>query len=177
MLFKPTTLDDCWVMELEPHRDERGFLARSFCKREFAEHGLETSIAQCNVSYNKAVHTLRGLHFQAAPHQEAKVVSCIRGAIHDVVVDLRPHSKTYRKWFAIRLAADTLTALYVPRGFAHGFLTLSADAIVHYYMFSSYSPDSASGVRWDDPALGIDWPHPPAVISERDRSFSLLEKG
>lgn len=175
MKFHPTPLTGAFEVELEPKQDERGFLARSFCRDAFAAQGLETSIAQGNISHNERRHTLRGLHYQAAPHGEAKLVSCIAGAIYDVVVDLRDDSPTRARWYGTHLSADLPRALYVPRGFAHGFLTLTEGARVLYQMFATYHPESARGVRWDDPAFGIEWPHAPQVMSDRDRSFPLYD--
>lgn len=174
MKFAPTPLAGAYVVELERLEDERGFFARSFCQDEFRRHGLKPAIAQCNVSWNRKRGTLRGLHFQAAPHEEAKVVRCTRGAIWDVIVDLRAASPTRWRWHALELNADNRLALYVPEGFAHGFQTLSDDSEVLYQMSESYHPDLARGLRWDDPKLGIRWPIPDPVLSPRDRAYALL---
>ena len=174
MKFLPTPLAGAYVVELEPVRDERGFFARSFCQEEFREQGLKPAIAQCNVSWNRRRGTLRGLHYQAAPHQEAKVVRCTRGAIWDVIVDLREGSPTRLRWHAIELSADNRLACYVPEGFAHGFQTLADDSEVLYQMSEFYHPDLARGLRWDDPKLGIRWPLAAAILSERDRAYRLL---
>ncbi len=171
MIFSETGLPGAFVIELEPLGDERGFFARSFCEREFAARGLEAAVRQCNISFNIRRGTLRGLHFQEAPNEEAKLVRCTAGAIHDVIVDLRPHSPTYLKHFAIRLEARSPRMLFAPAGFAHGFLTLEDNAEVFYQMSQFYAPESARGIRWNDPALGIDWPLQPAVISQRDGSY------
>ncbi len=173
MKFTATPLPGAFVIDLELVRDERGLFARSFCRNEFAALGLETTPVQCNVSHNIAAHTLRGMHYQAAPHEDAKLVSCAQGAIYDAIIDLRPGSPTYHRWFGLELTADALTMLYVPQGFAHGFLTLTAGARVLYQMFERYHPESARGVRWDDPAFAIAWPHPPSVISARDGGYPL----
>jgi dTDP-4-dehydrorhamnose 3,5-epimerase len=175
MLFHPTPIGGCWEVELEPRHDERGFFARTFCMKELAARGLETSIIQCNLSHNEALHTLRGMHYEVPPGAGAKLVSCIQGEIYDVVVDLRKESATYRERFAIHLRADSLSALYVATGVAHGFLTLTRRARVFYQMFVAYDSHSSRGVHWNDPALGIDWPHEPRVISERDRALPFLE--
>ncbi len=171
MRFHPTQLDGAWLIELTPVRDERGAFARTFCEREFAEHGLETRFVQHSQSANARQGTLRGLHFQKPPHGEVKLVRCLRGAIWDVIVDLRPASPTYLKWQAFELSADNGKQLYIPRGFAHGFQTLADDCDVFYLISEFYSPDAASGVRYDDPRFGIDWPAPVNVLSDRDRSW------
>jgi len=160
------------LIELEPLRDERGFFARSWCAREFVEQGLETRLVQCNISWNAWAGTLRGMHYQAAPHAEVRLVRCTRGAIYDAIVDLRQDSATYRRWYGVELTADNRRMLYVPEGFAHGFQTLSDDSEVFYQMSEFYHPESARGVRWDDPAFGIRWPRPPAKMSERDRAYA-----
>ena len=174
MKFAPTPLGGAYVIELERIEDERGFFARSFCQEEFRKQGLEPAIAQCNVSWNRKRGTLRGLHYQAAPHEEAKVVRCTRGAIWDVIVDLREGSPTRLRCHAQELSADNRLAFYVPEGFAHGFQTLADDSEVLYQMSESYHPDLARGLRWDDPKLGIRWPLPDPILSPRDRSYALL---
>jgi len=172
--FAPTPLAGAYVVELERLEDERGFFARSFCQEEFRKQGLKPAIAQCNVSWNRRRGTLRGLHYQAAPHEEAKVVRCSRGAIWDVIVDLREGSPTRLRWHAQELSADNRLAFYVPEGFAHGFQTLADDSEVLYQMSESYHPDLARGLRWDDPKLGIRWPLPGPILSPRDRAYALL---
>jgi dTDP-4-dehydrorhamnose 3,5-epimerase len=172
--FLPTSLAGAFVVELEPIEDERGFFARSFCQNEFRSHGLDPAIAQCNVSLNRRRGTLRGLHYQAPPHEEAKLVRCTRGAIWDVIVDLRDGSATRGRWFAEDLSADNHRALYVPRGFAHGFQTLADDSEVLYQMSEFYRPGSERGIRWDDPAIGIQWPIADPVVSARDRAYPVL---
>jgi dTDP-4-dehydrorhamnose 3,5-epimerase len=154
--------------------DERGMFARSFCQNEFAKHGLDTVVAQCNVSFNRRRGTLRGLHFQSEPRAEAKLVRCTRGAVWDVIVDLRAGSGTRHQWFATQLNAENHTALYVPRGFAHGFQTLVDDSEVFYQMSEYYQPQLSRGVRWNDPVLGIDWPISRPILSERDRQLPLI---
>ena len=161
-------------MELERREDERGFFARSFCQDEFLKQGLKPVIAQCNVSWNRKRGTLRGMHFQAPPHEEAKVVRCTRGAIWDVIVDLRAGSPTRLRWHAAELSADNRLALYVPEGFAHGFQTLEDDSEVLYQMGESYHADLARGIAWNDPKLAITWPIADPILSDRDRTFSGL---
>jgi dTDP-4-dehydrorhamnose 3,5-epimerase len=169
MRFEETHLAGAFVISLEPHPDERGFFARSYCEREFAAHGLATRFPQGNQSYNTRKGTLRGMHYQAAPHRESKVVRCVSGAIHDVIVDLREGSDTCLQWIGVDLSAANRRALYVPEGFAHGFLTLEPDTEVLYQMGEFYVAEAARGFRWNDPHFGIRWPYSPAVISERDR--------
>jgi dTDP-4-dehydrorhamnose 3,5-epimerase len=166
-----TALEGAKIVEIEPSEDERGFFARTYCSREFEALGLEPCIAQCNVSYNRRRGTLRGMHFQRAPHEEAKLVRCTRGAIHDVIVDLRAGSRSYLRWIALELSADNRRALYVPRGFAHGFQALTDEAEVFYQMSEFYVPGAASGVRWNDPAFGIEWPIRDPILSPRDATY------
>ncbi|MBJ7454425.1 MAG: dTDP-4-dehydrorhamnose 3,5-epimerase [Thermoleophilia bacterium] len=172
MRFTPTPLEGAWLVDLDRIEDERGFFARSWSPEEFAAYGLSTDLAACNVSFNAAAGTLRGMHFQADPHGEVKLVRCTAGAIFDVLVDLRPGSPTHRRWTGAVLSAENRSALYIPEGFGHGFQTLVPDSEVLYLMSSPYVAEAARGVRWDDPAFGIDWP--PAehrVMSERDRTY------
>jgi dTDP-4-dehydrorhamnose 3,5-epimerase len=175
MIFTETPLPDAFVIEPERYEDERGFFARTWCQREFAEHGLNPRLVQCSVSFNAHSGTLRGLHYQAAPRAEAKLVRCTSGAIFDVIVDLRPSSRTYLGWTTAELTAENRTALYVPEGFAHGFLTLADGSEVFYQMSEFFSRDHARGVRYDDPAFGIDWPSKVLVIADRDRSYPDFE--
>jgi dTDP-4-dehydrorhamnose 3,5-epimerase len=171
VIFTETRLANAFVIDPEPYADERGLFARTFCAREFAEHGLDTTPVQCNVSLNRGRGTMRGMHWQAAPHEEAKLVRCTHGAIHDVIVDLRPDSATFGEHVGVELTAGNRRMLYVPEGFAHGFLTLEDDTEVFYQMSAFYEPDAARGLRYDDPALGIRWPAEVRVVSERDRSW------
>ena len=171
MIFQPTGLAGAYVIAIERLRDERGFFARSFCAREFEDHGLNPSLAQCNISYNRHAGTLRGMHFQASPFEEAKLVRCTRGAIHDVIIDLRPDSPTFMRHVGVLLTPEERNMLYVPEGFAHGFLTLEDHTEVFYQMSEFYVPGAARGFRWDDPAFAIDWPAPVSVISERDAAY------
>ena len=177
MVFRELPLGGAFLLEVERREDDRGFFGRSFCAREFAERGLDARVAQCNLSYNARAGTLRGLHYQDAPHAEAKVVTCLRGAIWDVFVDLRPGSPTWGRWHAEVLDGTSLRALYIPEGFAHGFQTLEDGALVHYQMSEFYHPECARGVRWDDPTLAIAWPEPPPggrTLSDRDRELPAL---
>jgi dTDP-4-dehydrorhamnose 3,5-epimerase len=174
MIFKETPLKGAFQIELVPHQDERGFFARSWCAREFEEHNLNPRVAQCNVSFNKKRGTLRGLHYQVAPFEEAKLVRCTQGSLYDVIVDLRPGSATFRQHFAAVLSASNRSMVYIPEGFAHGFLTLEDDTEVFYQMSGFYSPEHSRGIRWNDPALGIVWPETLRVISERDRTYPDL---
>jgi dTDP-4-dehydrorhamnose 3,5-epimerase len=176
MRFTQTPLGSAFIVEIEHQQDERGFFARSFCRREFEQHGLAVEVVQSSISYNRRRHTLRGLHYQAAPHQEAKVVRCVAGAIYDVIVDLRRASPTYLRWYAVELSAATMNAIYVPPDFAHGFLSLTDDATVLYQMSTEHEPKAARGLRWNDPMLAITWPTAPQVIGERDASYTLLSE-
>lgn len=174
MNFIPTPLSGAYLIELVQIEDERGFFARAFCREEFIARGLSPEIQQCNVSWNRHKGTLRGLHFQAKPHEEAKLVRCTRGAIWDVIVDLREGSSTKFAAFGVRLDILNRRALYVPEGFAHGFQTLEDDSEVLYHMSVAYKPNSACGVRWDDPKFGIVWPLSDPILSDRDRAYPLL---
>jgi dTDP-4-dehydrorhamnose 3,5-epimerase len=174
MIFRPTRLPGAFLVESERLGDERGFFARTWCAREFEEAGLSPRLVQCSVSFNRERGTLRGLHFQAVPHREAKLVRCTMGAIHDVIVDLRADSPAHLEHVAVRLTARNRLALYVPEGCAHGFQTLEEGTEVFYQMTEFYEPSAGRGVRWDDPAFGIEWPMPPTVMSEKDRSYADL---
>ena len=174
MKFRETRLSGAFVIELEPHADERGFFARTFCAREFSAHGLETEFVQCNLSLNHQKGTLRGLHFQSAPWGEAKLVRCIRGVIWDVIVDLRRGSPTFGAHVALELSAENRRAICVPKSFAHGFQTLTDSSEVFYQMSGFYVADASAGIRADDPALGINWPLPVTQISDKDRRLPLL---
>lgn len=178
MRFEETPLSGAWVVESDRLGDERGYFARTFDREEWAVRGMDPAVVQCNTSYNGRAGTLRGMHFQAAPHGEPKLVRCTRGAIHDVIVDLRPGSATHKRWFGVELSALNGRSLYVPVGLAHGFQTLEDDSEVLYMMGHEYVAESARGVAWDDPALGISWPDAPAhgrTISDRDRSYAPYE--
>ncbi len=171
MIIEPTRLDGAFLLELDRRVDDRGWFARAFCAREMEARGMNARVAQVNVSSNAKRGTVRGLHFQRAPHGESKVVRVIRGAVHDVIVDLRVGSPTYCQWIGIELSADNHRSLYVPLGFAHGFQTLTDDAELLYLMGDFYAPGSASGVRWDDPAFGVVWPEPISTITPGDLAF------
>jgi dTDP-4-dehydrorhamnose 3,5-epimerase len=171
MIFEPTLLPGAFVITPERLRDERGFFARTFCRRDFETHGLNPDVAQCNISVSARLGTLRGMHYQRPPHAEAKLIRCTAGAIYDVIIDLRPSSPAFRRHFGIRLEPSDDKMLYVPEGFAHGFLTLEDDTSVFYQMSQTYEPSHAAGVRWNDPVFGIVWPLEPTVIAERDRAY------
>lgn len=175
MIFRELPLRGAYLVELEPHSDQRGQFARAWCREEFGRQGLATDFVQGNVSVNPEPGTLRGMHYQLAPHREVKLVRCVRGAIYDVIVDLRPNSPTYLRWTGVQLSQGTLCMLYVPEDFAHGFQTLQADCEVNYLVSAFFAPDAGAGVRYDDPALAIDWPLPVTRISEKDRAWPLLE--
>ncbi len=172
MIFNETKLKGAYIIEVEPFEDERGSFARTFCREEFEKHGLNSFIAQCNISHNRKKGTLRGMHYQIAPHAEAKLVTCLAGSIYDVIIDLRPDSITYCHWLAVELSARRRRSLiYIPEGFAHGFQTLEDDTEVFYQMSHSYVSKAARGVRWDDPAFAIDWPDRPRTLSDRDNNY------
>lgn len=175
MRFEETSLAGAFVIEIEPHADDRGFFARAYCAREFEEHGLDPRVVQANLSYNRSKGTLRGMHYQAPPAGEAKLVRCIRGAIHDVIVDLRPDSPTYLQHVGVDLTAANRRALFVPALFAHGFQTLEDEVEVFYQVSEFYTPGAERGLRHDDPALAISWPLPVSEISDKDRFWDLLE--
>jgi len=169
--FLETPLPGAFVIDLELTSDERGFFARSFCRDEFLRHNLNSEVAQCSVSFNHLKGTLRGLHYQAKPHEETKLVRCTAGAMYDVIVDIRPASPTFRRWFATELTAHNHRMLYAPEGLAHGFQTLVDHTEVFYQISMPYHPESAKGIRWDDPSFGIEWPLTQPILSERDRSY------
>ena len=174
MRFSKTTVEDAWLLELEPRGDDRGWFARTFCRREFEAHGLIPDVVQSNTSFSKYAGTLRGLHFQKPPAEETKLVRCVRGSLYDVAVDLRPGSPTYLRHFGTELTERNGRMLYVPRGCAHGFLTLEDDTEALYLVSEYYAPDKESGARYDDPAFGIEWPREVAVISEKDAAWPFL---
>ncbi len=171
MRFLDTRLRGAFVVEAEPIADERGFFARLWCREEFRERGLDAGLSQISLSFNAKKGTLRGMHYQAAPHEEVKLIRCTRGAIYDVILDLRPSSPTYREWISEELSAENRRMLYVPKGFAHGFQTLRDDTEVLYQISEFYRPESARGVRWNDPAFGIQWPDPRPILSRKDESY------
>lgn len=171
MVCRETKLPGVFEIELEPHHDNRGFFARAWCQKEFEAYGLNPRLVQCNVSFNTAKGTLRGMHYQVPPWTESKLVRCTKGAIYDAVIDLRPHSPTYKEWAGRVLTATNHYMLYVPEGCGHGFLTLEDETEVFYQMSEFYNPEGARGVRWDDPAFQIAWPEKVVVISDRDRAY------
>ena len=171
MIFTETPLAGAFLIDLEPHADERGFFARTFCRREFEAHGLNSNIVQCNTSFNRAAGTIRGMHSQKPRASEAKLVRCVRGAIHDVIIDLRPKSSTYTKSFAVTLTAENRRALFVPESFAHGFQTLEDNCEIEYQMSEYHTPGSATGYRYDDPAFALIWPLPVSLISAQDLAW------
>jgi dTDP-4-dehydrorhamnose 3,5-epimerase len=168
MIFTETPLAGAFVIALEPREDERGFFARAFCKNELAEHGLPNEIVQANLSFNHRRGTLRGMHMQVPPHGEDKMVRCIAGAIWDAIVDLRPGSPTYLKWFGVELSAANRLMLYVPKGFAHGYQSLTDGSEVLYMVTQFYTPGAERGLRWNDPAFGIPWPVSDPILSPKD---------
>jgi dTDP-4-dehydrorhamnose 3,5-epimerase len=176
MIFTASALPGAYVVEMERNEDSRGFFARSFCAEEFAAHGLPADMPQCSVSFNARRATLRGLHLQVDPHAEDKLVRCTAGAVFDVIVDLRPGSPTRRRWTGLELTAGNRVALFVPKGFAHGFMTLTDATEVLYMMSEPYVPGFGRGVRWNDPSLAIDWPFEPQHITERDAGYPLLDR-
>lgn len=177
MRFIETNLAGAWIVEPERLEDERGYFARTFCREEFAANGLETEFVQASISYNQRRGTLRGMHFQIAPHSETKLVGCTRGAIFDVIVDLRKESPTFQKHVGMRLDAESKRVLYIPEEFAHGFLTLDDDTEVAYQMSVPFAPGHARGFRWNDPIVAIGWPSsPPVVISERDAGYEDFQQ-
>ncbi|MBC8081690.1 MAG: dTDP-4-dehydrorhamnose 3,5-epimerase [Hymenobacter sp.] len=168
MIFTPTALADAYIIDVERRTDERGFFARSWCEDEFAAHGISMPPLQANLSSNPLRGTLRGMHYQLAPHEETKLVRCTRGAIYDVIVDLRAESPTYGQWLGIELTADSFRMLFVPARFAHGFITLTDHTDVGYQVSAKYAPGAERGLRWNDPAIGIQWPLVPTLVSEKD---------
>jgi len=171
VIFRETTVAGVVVVDLERHEDNRGFFARTWCQREFAEHGLDARLVQCSLSWNRRRGTLRGLHYQAPPHAEAKLIRCTRGALWDVALDLRRQSPTFGRHLGVELTGGNRTMLYIPEGVAHGFQTLEDDTEVFYQMSEFYAPEAAQGVRFDDPAFGIRWPIPDPIMLERDRAY------
>jgi len=174
MRFLPLNIQGAWSIEPERIEDERGWFARVYCEAEFKERGMETSFPQHSLSFSREKGTLRGLHYQNEPHSETKLVTCLQGIIWDVLVDLRPDSPTYRHWTGLELSAGNGVELYIPEGCAHGFQTLTDDVLLRYMISRPYAPDFATGIRYDDPALGIPWPDKPSIMSEKDRSWPHL---
>jgi dTDP-4-dehydrorhamnose 3,5-epimerase len=176
MIFRETKLAGAFIIEPDRFEDERGFFARTWSRREFSARGLESDVVECNSSFNIRKGTLRGMHYQAPPHSQAKIVSCPRGAIYDAIVDLRPASPTFKEWMAVELTQENRTMLYVPTECAHGFQTLTDNTEVAYQMFAAYAPEHARGVRWNDPAFNISWPDPKEVfMNQRDRDYPYFQ--
>jgi len=172
MIFIQTKLKSVYIIELEPHYDERGSFSRVWCKRELEQYGINTNVVQCNISSNQKKGTIRGMHYQTEPYYETKLIRCIRGALYDVIIDLREDSKTYGKWIGIELSEENGKALYIPEGFAHGFQTLEEDTYAFYQVTEFYTPDAERGIRWNDPAFNIDWPiKENIIISKKDKSW------
>ena len=171
MKFIESELKGAFIVELERLEDERGFFARSWCRKEFEQHGLNPNVVQCNISFNQIKGTLRGMHYQASPFEEAKLVCCTMGAIYDVIIDLRPDSKTFIQWIAVELSFENRKMIFIPEGFAHGFQTLENDTEVFYQMSEFYAPEYARGVRWNDPKFNIKWPDDIRIISAKDKNF------
>ena len=176
MIFLETPLRGAYLIELEKHEDDRGFFARSWCTAEFSSKGLDTRLVQCNVSFNKKKGTLRGLHYQMPPHGETKLVRCTRGALYDVIVDLRADSATFLKWFGAELTADNYRMLYIPQRFAHGFQTLEDGTEIFYQMSEFYAPEAAKGIRWNDPRVRIVWPEANRTMSQKDQEYVDLDR-
>ena len=171
MIFSQTKLKGAFLIEPERKEDQRGFFARTWCQQEFEDHGLNSKLVQCSVSFNNKKGTLRGMHFQEVPFEETKLVRCTKGEIFDVIIDLRPNSETFKKYFSVILNEDNRLMLYIPPGFAHGFQTMTDNSEVFYQMGQFYSPDHSRGVRWNDPAFGIQWPADERIIIDRDRNY------
>jgi dTDP-4-dehydrorhamnose 3,5-epimerase len=175
MIYQEAKLAGVFEIRLERKIDERGFFARSWCRQEFEQHGLNSNLAQCSISFNSKKGTLRGMHYQVGRHAETKLVRCIKGAIYDVAVDMRPNSTTFKQWIGAELTATNQHALYIPQGCAHGFLTLEDETEVFYQISEFYHPESARGVRWNDSAFGVVWPEAVQIISDRDRTYPDFE--
>jgi dTDP-4-dehydrorhamnose 3,5-epimerase len=171
MKFTETPINGAMIIELEKHEDHRGFFSRAFCKKEFEEHGLEHEIVQCNFSKSREKGTLRGMHYQDAPHSEVKMVRCMSGSIYDVIVDIRKDSPSYMKWFGVELTEENYKMLYIPKGLAHGFQTLQDDSVIFYMVTEYYNKEAEGGVRWNDPAFNISWPLQVTEISDKDKSY------
>jgi len=176
MIFTETELTGAYIIEIEKLEDERGFFARTWDKKIFEENGLNSRVTQCDISFNKLKGTIRGMHFQIPPYEEAKIVNCIKGKIFDVIIDLRSGSGTYQKWVSVELSDQNKKMLYIPEGFAHGFQTLEDNTLVYYQISEVYSPEQARGVRWDDKAFQIEWPLKKTVISRKDLSYKPFRK-
>jgi dTDP-4-dehydrorhamnose 3,5-epimerase len=175
LIFTKTKINGVFIVEPELQYDERGFFARSFCKEEFQNRGIDFDIVQCNFSYNKKKGTLRGMHYQVPPFEEAKIINCIKGAIYDVILDLRKYSQTYGQWIATELSDENFKMMFMPQGCAHGFQTLKDDSVGYYQMGDYFHPECTCGIRWNDPTLGIEWPLPVTLLSEKDQIYPNFE--
>jgi len=175
VIFHETTLKGVFLIEVERNEDDRGFFARTFCQKEFESHGINWKVSQCNISYNRKKGTLRGMHFQIKPHEEAKLVRVTKGIVYDVILDLRPDSPTFKNWITIELSSDNRKSVYIPEGLAHGFQTLQDDTEVFYQMSELYHAESARGLRWNDPAFSIKWPIEEKIISTKDSQYPDFE--
>jgi dTDP-4-dehydrorhamnose 3,5-epimerase len=173
MLFSETHLAGAYIIDIEPRKDDRGFFARSWCMDEFKKHNLNPNLVQCNISFSRLCGTLRGMHYQVPPYQETKLVRCNKGAVYDVIIDLRPNSESFKKWLTVELSAENYRALFVPQGFAHGYQTLTDDTEVFYQVSEFYHPEAERGIRWDDPGFGIKWPIAVSAISDKDKAYPL----
>ncbi len=176
MIFHKTSLEDAYIVELDQHKDNRGSYSRAFCSDEFTKHGLNPSISQANIVFTAKAGTLRGMHYQVTPYEEAKFIRCFSGSIYDVIIDLRPSSSTFNMWEGFELNQTNFKALFVPAGFAHGFQTLSDNTVVYYHASSSYHPGSERGLRWNDPAFNIKWPVSEPILSEKDKNHKDYKK-
>ncbi len=175
LIFTESKLKGAFVVDIAPINDDRGFFARSWCRQEFHDAGLDENLVQCSVSFNRKKGTLRGMHYQKEPHGEIKLVRCTRGSIMDVIIDLRPESETFKQWLSVTLSESNHRMLYIPKGFAHGFCTMEDNVEVFYQMSTEYKSDFSAGVRWDDPEFGIEWPDMKFIMSERDREYPSAE--
>ena len=175
MLFTKTELKGAYIIKLEPLEDERGFFARTFCKKEFEAHGLNANIVQCNISFNKKKGTIRGMHYQADPYEEIKLVRCTMGTIYEVIIDIRPDSTSYTQWIAVELTAENYRMLYIPKGFAHWFQAFIDNTEVFYHMSEFYHPECTRGIKWDDPSIRIKWPISNPILSDKDKAFVEFE--
>lgn len=175
MIFKRTPLPDAYLIQVERREDERGYFGRFFCSRELKQHGIDFNIAQSNISYNKKKGTLRGMHLQLAPNEEAKLVHCVSGSIYDVIIDMRENSPTYCQWFGTELSAENGIMIYIPKGFAHGFITLANDTRILYQMSQFYAPGAEKAFRWNDPFFNIQWPIEPQVMSDKDTEHPMFQ--
>jgi dTDP-4-dehydrorhamnose 3,5-epimerase len=175
MEFRETTIPGAWIIDITPIHDDRGFFAMTWLPAELAKRGLDPSLAQCNLAFNHKRGTLRGMHFQHAPHAQAKMIRATRGSLLDVIIDLRPQSAAFKQWEAVELSADSRRMLYMPEGIAHGYVTLEDNTEAYYHASSPWVPAAESGVRWDDPAFAVRWPFPPSVISAKDAAWPLFE--